>query len=57
MAKSTTNQKKCYTHISLAEREEIAIALEQGRSMRSIAVSLSEATPPSAGRYSGTVHR
>jgi IS30 family transposase len=49
MAKSTTNQQKCYTHLSLAEREEIAIALEQGRSIRSIAVSLGR-SPSSVSR-------
>jgi hypothetical protein len=40
MVKSNTNQVKCYTRLSLAEREKIAIALEQGRSIRSIAESL-----------------
>jgi IS30 family transposase len=40
MINSSTIQGKCYTHLSLAEREEIAIALEQGQSLRSIAESL-----------------
>ncbi|MDR2499510.1 MAG: helix-turn-helix domain-containing protein [Treponema sp.] len=40
MVNSSAVQEKCYTHLSLAEREEIAIALEQGRSRRSIAASL-----------------
>ncbi|MDR2305259.1 MAG: helix-turn-helix domain-containing protein, partial [Treponema sp.] len=40
MVNSSTNQEKCYAHLSLAEREEIAVALEQGQSMRSIAFSL-----------------
>jgi IS30 family transposase len=40
MVNSTTNQEKSYTHLSPAEREEIAIALEQGRSIRSVAESL-----------------
>jgi IS30 family transposase len=49
MFKSTTNQKKCYAHLSLAERKEIAIALEQGRSLRSIAESLGR-SPSSVSR-------
>jgi IS30 family transposase len=40
MFKSSTNQEICYTHLSLAEREEIAIALEHDQSLRSIARSL-----------------
>jgi IS30 family transposase len=40
MLKSGTIQGKCYTHLSLAEREELAVALEQGQSLRSIAESL-----------------
>ncbi|MDR2403603.1 MAG: helix-turn-helix domain-containing protein, partial [Spirochaetaceae bacterium] len=39
MVKSSTTQENCYAHLSLPEREEIAIALEQGQSMRSIAFS------------------
>jgi IS30 family transposase len=49
MVKSTTNQEKCYSHLSLAEREEIAIALEQGQSLRSIAFSLGR-SPSSVSR-------
>jgi IS30 family transposase len=49
MVKSTTNREKCYTHLSLAEREEIAIALEQGQSLRSIAFSLGR-SPSSVSR-------
>jgi IS30 family transposase len=49
MPKSTTIQEKCYTHLSLAEREEIAVALEQGRSLRSIAGSLNR-SPSSISR-------
>jgi IS30 family transposase len=40
MVKSSTNQGKCYTHLSLTGREEIAVALEHGQSLRSIAESL-----------------
>ncbi|MDR2178141.1 MAG: helix-turn-helix domain-containing protein [Treponema sp.] len=49
MVKSTKVQKKRYTHLSPAEREEIAIALEQGRSIRSIAESL-DRSPSSVSR-------
>jgi IS30 family transposase len=49
MFKSSTNQEKCYAHLSLAEREEIAIALEQGQSMRSIAETLGR-SPSSISR-------
>jgi IS30 family transposase len=49
MTKSSTNQEKIYTHLSPAEREEIAIALEQGRSIRSIAESLGR-SPSSVSR-------
>jgi IS30 family transposase len=49
MVKSSTNQEKYYTHLSLAEREEIAVALEQGRSMPSIALSLGR-SPSSVSR-------
>jgi IS30 family transposase len=49
MLKFCTHQEKYYTHLSLAEREEIAIALEQGRSMRSIALSLGR-SPSSLNR-------
>jgi IS30 family transposase len=49
MVKSNTNQEKCYTHLSLAEREEIAIALEHGQSLRSIAFSLGR-SPSSVSR-------
>jgi hypothetical protein len=49
MSKSTTIPEKCYTHLSLAEREEIAIAREQGQSLQSIANSL--------GRSPSTVSR
>jgi hypothetical protein len=40
MVDSITNQEKCYTHFSLAEREEIAIGRERGESMSFIAKSL-----------------
>jgi hypothetical protein len=49
MLKSSTIQEKCYTHLSPAEREEITVALEQGRSMRSIAASLGR-NPSSVSR-------
>jgi IS30 family transposase len=49
MVNSTTNQEKSYTRLSLAEREEIAVALEQGRSLRSIAESL-DRSPSSVSR-------
>ncbi|MDR3356769.1 MAG: helix-turn-helix domain-containing protein [Spirochaetaceae bacterium] len=49
IAKSSTNQEKSYTHLSLAEREEIAIAREQGQSVRSIAESL-DRNPSSVSR-------
>jgi RHS repeat-associated protein len=52
MVKSSTNQEKCYAHLSLAEREEIAVALEQGQSMRSIAFSLGR-SPSTIRRGSG----
>jgi IS30 family transposase len=38
MVKSSTNQEKC-ARLSLAEREDLAIAREQGQSMRAIAES------------------
>jgi IS30 family transposase len=46
MLKSSTNQEKCYTHLSLAEREEIAIALEQGRSPSSVSREIKRNSPP-----------
>jgi IS30 family transposase len=49
MPKSGTIQGNCYTHLSPAEREEIAIALEQGQSLRSIAESLGR-SPSSINR-------
>jgi IS30 family transposase len=49
MAYSNTNQEKNYAHLSLAERGEIPIALEQGRSIRSIAESLGR-SPSSVSR-------
>jgi IS30 family transposase len=49
MDKSNTIQGKYYTHQSLTEREEIAIALTQGQSLRSIARSLGR-SPSSISR-------
>jgi IS30 family transposase len=49
MVNSSTNQEKSYTHLSLAEREEIAIAREQGQSIRAIAESLGR-SPSSVSR-------
>jgi IS30 family transposase len=49
MVKFSTNQEKRYAHLSLAEREEIAVALEQGQSLRSIALSLGR-SPSSVSR-------
>jgi IS30 family transposase len=49
MHKSTTYQVKCHSHLSLAEWEDIAIALEQGRSIRSTAESLGR-NPSSVSR-------
>jgi IS30 family transposase len=49
MVNSNTNQEKSYAHLSLAEREEIAIAREQGQSIRSIATSLGR-SPSSVSR-------
>jgi IS30 family transposase len=49
MLKSSTIQGKCYTHLSPAEREETAVVLEQGQSMRSIAESLGR-SPSSISR-------
>jgi IS30 family transposase len=37
MDKNTTESGKAYTHLSIQEREEIAIGLETGESRRSIA--------------------
>jgi hypothetical protein len=37
MSKYTTGKGKCYIHFSREEREEIAIGLECGESIRSIA--------------------
>lgn len=48
MARHATDQENCYSHLSAIEREEIAVGLEQGESLRRIA-----ATPggsPSSGR-------
>jgi IS30 family transposase len=52
MVKCITNQKKCYAHFTLAEREEVAIGLEQGKSMRFIAKSL-DRSPSSVSREVG----
>jgi hypothetical protein len=49
MVNYNTNQEKSYAHLSLAEREEIAIALEQGQSIRSVAASLGR-SPSSVSR-------
>jgi IS30 family transposase len=46
MFNSSTCQVKCYTRLSLAEREEIAVALEQGRAVRSIAESPGRSPSP-----------
>jgi IS30 family transposase len=40
MPHSTDSQKNCYTHLSVNEREEIAVGLEQGKSLRQIAAAL-----------------
>jgi IS30 family transposase len=52
MSKSVTNQEKCYTHLTLAEREEIAVGLEREESMRSIAKALGR-NPSSISREIG----
>jgi hypothetical protein len=49
MVKSITNQEECYTHFTLAEREEIAIDRERGESMSFIAKSLNR-SPSSVSR-------
>ncbi|MDR0400200.1 MAG: helix-turn-helix domain-containing protein [Treponema sp.] len=55
MLKSSTNQEICSTHLSPAEREEIAIAPEQGQSLRSIARSLAR-SPSSVCREAPSKH-
>jgi IS30 family transposase len=47
--KYTSNQEKCYAHFSLEEREEIAIGLERGESIRRIAKRLGR-SPSSVSR-------
>ena len=49
MMKYTTDKGNCYTHFSRAEREEIAIGLERGESIRSIAKKLGR-SPSSVSR-------
>jgi IS30 family transposase len=49
MVKYITNKGKCYTHFTLAEREEIAIGRERGESMSFIAKSLNR-SPASVSR-------
>jgi IS30 family transposase len=45
----TTIHQKCYTHFSGDEREEIAVGLEQGKSLREIAANLAR-SPSSVSR-------
>ena len=40
MSKYSTNKGKCSTHVSREEREEIAIGLERGQSIRRIGPKL-----------------
>jgi IS30 family transposase len=49
MMKYTTDKGKCYTHFAREEREEIAIGLERGESIRSIAKKLGR-SPSSVSR-------
>jgi len=49
MKKSTSKEAKKYSHLSLAEREEIAICLENGKKQNEIALLL--------GRNPGTISR
>ena len=49
MCKYSTAKGNCYTHFSREEREEIAIGLERGESIRSIAKKLSR-NPSSVSR-------
>ena len=49
MSKYTTGKEKCYTHFSREEREEIAIGLERGESIRNIAQRLGR-SPSSVSR-------
>jgi hypothetical protein len=51
MLKSSTHQEKCYTHLSLAKREEIAIASWNKANLCVLSPnSWGEAPPPSARR-------
>jgi IS30 family transposase len=52
MVNSITDQKKCYSHFTLAEREEIAIGRKRGESMSFIAKSLGR-SPASGSREIG----
>jgi IS30 family transposase len=49
MPHSTTSPKKCYTHFTRDEREEIAVALERDESVRTIAKKLGR-NPSSVSR-------
>jgi IS30 family transposase len=49
MTHYTTTREKCYTHLSSDEREEIAVGLEQGESLRAIAATLGR-SPSSISR-------
>jgi IS30 family transposase len=49
MSHSTTSQKNCYTHFTRDEREEIAIGLERGESIQTIAKKLGR-SPSSVSR-------
>jgi IS30 family transposase len=49
MVHHTTPRELCYTHLSVNEREEIAVGLEQGKSLRMIAAVLGR-SPSSVSR-------
>jgi hypothetical protein len=57
MRKNTSKKGKAYSHLSLQDREEIAIALEQGKSKRPIARMLGRAPRPSPAKQTAIVTR
>ncbi|MHB9292855.1 hypothetical protein Holit_01966 [Hollandina sp. SP2] len=55
MVNACTNQEKCYAPLSLAEWEEIAVALEQGHSIGFIAEFLGRSPSSISGKLKRTL--
>ncbi|MDR0556898.1 MAG: helix-turn-helix domain-containing protein [Treponema sp.] len=54
MVKYNTDKGKRYSHFSREEREETAVGLERGESIRAVPKNCAEDPPRSTGKSGGT---